>query len=666
MVSARARDSIGFPLTVSSLLGDLIQGSLPAVSLDESFARLAGVYAPNRFQGALDQRIVVRGAGARSPFGTRGVVVLLDGVPQTLPDGQTQLSHVDPAGLATAQVLRGPAAAFYGNGAGGVILLTSPSPVATDPSSVARVVVGSHGSVAMRLGGRARLGSGAVSVEASRTSSQGFRDYSAQEQRHATLGVAQPLGHDWLATLRLRGSWLTRAENPGALDSAQLEADPRQASLRNVAFRAGKTVEQVQASLELRRGGEAGEIAAVLFAVDREIDNPLASAWVLLDRSDYGLRLLMRRRVQGTAELSAGLDVQLQRDERLNFDNDSGQIGAVPRLDQQELVAAAGARLAVAGGGPRTRMLLGVRTDVTRFRVRDRLPADGDGSGTRAMSATTASFGVSRQLPRGWRLRAGVGESFETPTTTELALPTGGLSDSLSPQRTRQLEVGLERGAAVVRVSLAAYASITRAAIVPREDSAAPGRFRYRNVGRIRSRGFEATVTWHPRAPLSVAGSLSWSRHRYGGIADSAELNGRRVPGVPEFTAWSEVTVGAARHLALELVMTGPVAADDANLRVADGYALVHARGAWPLGRALLLGGVRNLLNREWVASVTVNGAGGRVYEPGPGRTWYLGMRVENRSALRPRYLYRYVILPLVRSYGDNSTATRSPWRILM
>lgn len=635
VVSARARDTSASLLGASVLHGSQLVGSRAAVTLDEALVRVPGLYAPNRFQGALDHRIVIRGSGARSPFGTRGVVVVLDGVPQTLPDGQTQLSHVEPAALGSAVILRGPAAAFYGNGAGGVVLLASPPP----PRGVeVRLVGGSHGMTAARAAAGALAVGARVGLELSRVVQTGFRSHSAQDLRLATLSADVGAGDGWRATARLRVSDLARAENPGALDSAQLATDPSQANARNVAFGAGKTVRQVQGSLEIRRRGRAAEAALVLFAVDRDLDNPLASVWVLLNRTDYGLRLLVRRSL-GWIEVNGGLDVQLQRDLRLNFDNDSGRMGTAPRLDQTENVAAAGGRISARSLlGDRASVMAALRADRISFSVSDRLLANGDASGRRSMSAVTAAAALGYELSEAWRARAVLGDAFETPTTTELADPSGGLSAQLEPQRSRQAELGLDWSGRTASVSVALYRGATRDAIVPREDSTSPGRFVFRNVGRIENTGIEVAAQWRLARWLSAAAAASVSRHRYARFpADSGSLSGRRVPGVPERTLFAELIAGRDRHAAAEVVVTGPVAADDANRWTAAGSTLFNLRFGWPLGaRANLFGGVRNLFASRWIASVTVNGAAGRVFEPGPGRTVYAGISAGHTSRVAP------------------------------
>jgi outer membrane receptor protein involved in Fe transport len=45
---------------------------------------------------------------------------------------------------------------------------------------------------------------------------------------------------------------------------------------------------------------------------------------------------------------------------------------------------------------------------------------------------------------------------------------------------------------------------------------------------------------------------------------------------------------------------------------------------------------VNNLWDRRYVGSVTLNGLGGRVFEPAPGRIVYFGAELGYRMAPRP------------------------------
>src|SRR5712671_3583303 len=69
--------------------------SLKRLGVDELLFAVPGVALANRQNPAQDPRVSIRGFGARSAFGVRGVRVLQDGVPVTLPDGQTPVDALD-------------------------------------------------------------------------------------------------------------------------------------------------------------------------------------------------------------------------------------------------------------------------------------------------------------------------------------------------------------------------------------------------------------------------------------------------------------------------------------------------------------------------------------------------------------------------------------------
>ncbi|NJK88070.1 MAG: Plug domain-containing protein, partial [Myxococcales bacterium] len=116
-------DLEGTPYATTTLEQDELHGGRPTLSIGEALSQVPGVFTFGRNNFAQDTRIAIRGFGARSPFGVRGIRILLDGIPLTSPSGQSQLDTLDPAFLGRAQILRGPAGSLYGNASGGVILL---------------------------------------------------------------------------------------------------------------------------------------------------------------------------------------------------------------------------------------------------------------------------------------------------------------------------------------------------------------------------------------------------------------------------------------------------------------------------------------------------------------------------------------------------------------
>ncbi len=332
------------PYAVSAVGEEEARRARPGLGLDEALGAVPGVQVDNRFNYALGERISIRGSGARAQFGVRGVRVLLDGLPATLPDGQTTLNQVDPGALGGAEVARGPAAALYGNASGGVVQLFSPPPPPVPLGVESRVVAGGDGL--LRLQGSAGGRSGALSwrAHATRLRYGGFREHSSAEN---VLGGAQlgwRRGRDGVR-LVLSGVGYD-ARNPGSLSDSLLRADRTRAFARNVAQRTGETGRQGQAGVAWERalgGGGALEVAG--HALARSLENPIPDRVIDLDRRVGGVRATLSGRLgaEGAGvRWTAGGEAEAQRDRRRNRRNDAGERREL-LLDQRERVTSASA-----------------------------------------------------------------------------------------------------------------------------------------------------------------------------------------------------------------------------------------------------------------------------------------------------------------------------------
>ena len=109
--------------SISIIDQDRIQNATQQLAMDEALAGVPGLYMQNRYNFAQDLRVSLRGFGARSAFGIRGIKVIVDGIPETLPDGQAGVDSIDLGSARRIEVIRGPASSNYGNAAGGVIAI---------------------------------------------------------------------------------------------------------------------------------------------------------------------------------------------------------------------------------------------------------------------------------------------------------------------------------------------------------------------------------------------------------------------------------------------------------------------------------------------------------------------------------------------------------------
>src|SRR5690606_33383658 len=102
------------PLPRHTVTAEQLNAPNLGANLSESLQRVPGLVALNRQNYAQDLQISSRGFGARSQFGVRGVRLVQDGIPLTMPDGQGQPALFDLDGLQRIEVLRGPLTTLYG------------------------------------------------------------------------------------------------------------------------------------------------------------------------------------------------------------------------------------------------------------------------------------------------------------------------------------------------------------------------------------------------------------------------------------------------------------------------------------------------------------------------------------------------------------------------
>src|ERR1041385_7230192 len=373
------------PLAVQLVEKGAISGARPTWGLDEALVTVPGVYAANRYNFSLDQRISIRGFGARSAFAIRGIKVLVDGIPQTLPDGQGQLTNLELGAADRIEILRGSASALFGNAAGGVISIwTDPTAPQTFRQD-ARILFGTFDSDLTRNWTKwqsstsVRVGSGSALVTVSRLDYTGQRQHSDADFRNLNTRWHFPLANGWSLAATADVGWDPRADNPGALTAAEMARNRDSAAARNITLVAGKDVTQGQGGGTVRRAfAGGGEASLTVFGILRSLKNPTTFAYIDLDRLAYGARASMSRPMPlGRLDhrLTAGIDFQRQRDDRLNFGNNAGlPDSSVRTLDQLEHVTELGpfvqsalqvtSHLSVTGG---------LRYDWVNFRADDRL-----------------------------------------------------------------------------------------------------------------------------------------------------------------------------------------------------------------------------------------------------------------------------------------------------
>jgi iron complex outermembrane receptor protein len=638
----RPQPSLEIPASIDRIYADEIRAGRPQVNLSESLGRVPGVVVQNRQNYAQDLQISTRGFGARATFGVRGIRLIADGIPATMPDGQGQASTFALGSAERIEVLRGPFSALYGNAAGGVIVVDTEDPPAS-PTIGTDLFAGKYDTwrAAVRFGGYNTL------FDASRFETDGYRDHSATRRDQYNLKFKYGLTPD--TTLTLIGNQLRQPEtqDPLGLNRAQLEQNPRQAVSQATTFNTRKTVyqEQLGGTLSHRLDRDT-RVEATVYGGQRWVEqylgfagsappNTTSGGVVQLDR-DYAGGALRYFTALGNVRLSVGAEYESMAERRKGFVNNFGVQGELRRDEDDEVSSADLYVQAEWRFAERWSAHGGVRTSRVEFKSTDYFIIPGlnpDDSGRRDYSATTPVAGLLYKLQKNVSLYGNLGRGFETPTFAELAhqnAPASGLNFALQPSRSRHAEIGAKAILPqLARINAALFAIETQDEIVV--DVNVGGRTTFKNAGRTERRGLELSADTVLPGPFGAQVAYTYLDASF---ADgfSGTVTGNALPGIPKNQAYAQLSYRKPRFYSyVEGLYRSRVPVNDANSEFADAYTvfnlvagLVQQGPRWRITEYVRLD---NLTDRNYVGSVIVNEGNSRFYEPSPRRSMYGGVQ---------------------------------------
>ncbi len=660
------------PASVDLVSGDAMRDSQPQVNLSEGLAGVPGLMIQNRQNYAQDLQISVRGFGARSTFGIRGVRLYVDGIPATLPDGQGQSSNIDIASIDRVEVLRGPFSALYGNSSGGVIQ------VFTEDGS-GPLLLGSSltlGSYGLRRYGIEASGSSsddAVNylLSTSRFMIDGYRDHSAASKNLANGKLGIQLDQDRKLTLVFNSVDLS-AQDPMGLTAAQFMAAPRSVTPSAIQFNTRKTVQQTQGGLVYEQRVDASnDLRLTVYYGQRNTvqfqsipvaaqANPLNAGGVIdLGRSYAGLDARWTSRLklaERPLTLIGGIAYDTLTEQRKGFENFIGSgtaqiLGVQGRLrrDETNLVWNADPYLQASWQfAERWNLDAGVRYSTVRFNSDDHyiVGINGNDSGAVRYRKALPMAALRYQARPDLNLYATVGRGFETPTLNEISYrPDGqaGLNFALQPATNTSLEVGAKLRLSGGLLTAALFQTRTENEIVTATNTG--GRTTFQNAGRTLRNGLELGWDrelgrhWHAQA------AYTWldATYRDSFCASTCSATnppvpaGNRIPGIPRQTLFAALAWAPPQGWrgGIEGRYLSKFYANDSNADSAPTYftASLHAGYLLPLEHWTLNAFARidNLFGRQYAGSVIINEANGRYFEPAPGRNWSAGISASYR-----------------------------------
>ncbi|MCU4709526.1 TonB-dependent receptor family protein [Acinetobacter pittii] len=634
------------------------------VNLTEVVKGVPSLQIRNRENYAQDLQLSMRGFGARSTFGVRGIRLYVDGIPATMPDGQGQTSNIDLSSLDHVEVLTGPFSSLYGNSSGGTILTSTKEGQGKDSIELS-YSGGSHDKSRAGLvlqGGTKGANEPSYVISSSYFDTDGYREHSGAEK------VLNNAKLSWNLDDGSKINWVTNyvkihADDPGGLTRADWENNPKQVVQNVLDYNARKEIDQIQTGLTWSKPiNDQHELYAMTYMGQRQVtqyqsipdtvqrnpNTPYQAGGVIdFKRNYYGadFRWTGKELLPNTT-LSVGVALDAMKEDRQGYQNfndtgDKGVKGALRRDEDNTLWNIDPYLQASWQFLPTWRLDTGVRYSNVHYKSKDYyiVGLNGDNSGKTSYEEVLPSVALSWQISPEVLVYASYAKGFETPTFTEMAYPAqGGASTlDLKPSTSDTYETGLKSQNQLGDFTLAVFQTKTKNDIVSAESFA--GRSTFRNADKTLREGVE--FAWNKKLwrDLTAIASYTYLDATFDSTVPAAgkisEIpEGNAIPGIAKKQAYASLAWQPSHGLygGVEVQYMDKVYVNDTNSDAAPSYSVTSANVgyAWVMGdwKVNSFARVDNLFDKNYAGSVIVNDGNGRYFEPADGRNWSAGLRV--------------------------------------
>ena len=650
--------SFDAPAAVQRIDRQAIEGAGPQINLSESLVRAPGLTILERQNYAQDLQISIRGFGARSAFGVRGIRLLIDGIPATTPDGQGQSSSISLTSTDRIEVLRGPLAQLYGNSSGGVIQAFTKD-ASKEPTLGYQYYLGSYGMHRADYQFSDTVGGYGLVADYGTFSTSGYRANSAAERNQFNGKLSFEPNEQTKVNVVFNRFDMPLAQDPLGLTRKQLTDDPTQAGNSAVSTATRKTVLQNQlgGSLKYALDADSAITTRAYYGTRDNLQFLATSAWVGLSRTYYGTGLQYNGRYQWgntPVELVSGYEFDRSSERRTggksNASNDK-LAGSLTRDEDNQAQNSDFFAQATAHVSEQISLVGGVRQSYVAFNSTDNYLADKyDGSGNASFSATSPVFGITWHANNSLNLYANYGKGFESPTLAEMAYsgtttPVALFNPLLNASSSQHYEIGAKwvpmRNS---RVDFAIYQIDSSDEIIT--SASASGQTSYKNAPSTSRIGWElagsSKLSDYISATLSIASiDAKYSQTFKSGTTTIA--SGNKIPGIPDSSTFAELAWTSdafttktksplGTRIGLEWQQAGRIFANDLNTESADGHSVFNLslsqRWTWNEALVTLYGRLNNISDARYVGSVLVNQTANppQSYEPAMPQNWMAGL----------------------------------------
>ena len=614
---------------------------------------LPGVRFEQRSPGSY--RVAIRGSTLRSPFGVRNIKVYWNGIPYTDPSGSTALNLLDNINMSHIEVLKGPAGSVYGAGTGGVLNIKSIDKSSERNMLSGGVQGGSYGYSKVDLQTNLHSAENNTTIKLARQSAEGYRDHTNFERWVGEISGDYRLNNRHSIQSHLLYSNLDY-QIPGGLTKKQYEEEPTLARQPSK-FALGSEESDAGVRQSLWLGGISHEYIrsqfrnkTTLYGSFSPFDNPFNLDYKKDLRSAFGGRTRLDyyfRRLDDRLKATLGSEYQHGFNVARNFENNYGRPGKLnfdDELTTDQFLLFGRLEYVFADNSFLT---LGVSRNFLEYDINRLVDTELDTSYQVIKTFEPVwipRIGFSQMKgPLGWH--ASVSMGYSPPAIEDVRTNEGSINQDLKPEIGINYEAGLRGSFWKNRLSIdwTAYYFNLKHTIV--QQSTPRGTVIFENSGSTNQYGMETMINGvfqtgrHHNQSWNI--SLSHSLHlfyfdEYSRLADGEvrDFSGNRLTGVPQNVVSGEITWEPVTSFYINgmIQAIGEIPLNDANDVYSSSYQDVSLKAGYRFSLAgnltsELFVGIRNALDQKYSLGNDINAIGGRYYQPGAPRNYYLGWK---------------------------------------
>ena len=608
-------------LTVSEISYD--EYEIKPVNFQDAIDFSSGLWITNSENQAQDNRMAIRGFGARSAFGIRGLKIILDGIPLTTPDGQSQVDNIPFQLIENIEIMKSLSSTRYGNASGGVVSINTFSNL--KDKYIVEAGYGSYGYKNIKGTYSTNSERSSTILHISQAESDGYRDHSSYLNKSLFFKHVRKFQN---MNLKLNLLYFDSpyAFDPGGINMELVEENRSQARDRNVLYNSQESIKQIQTGVVLDWDTKLGQVNSNVYYSNRDFIGllPFTNAgYVELNRDFSGAEISVKDKSKNF-EWMVGTSIQDQKDHRKRFENNEGEKG-IKVMDQIESFKSYGAFVLGSFNKPKYSIQAGLRYDGHEISLDDNMVDIGIDQQyidySKSLNALSPNLGLIFRASNKTEVYINYGQSYETPSLSELsANPNGtGFNEELSPMISKGVDIGFRKFLKDVSYNLTAFYIDTEDEIVSYEIW---GMNYYRNLGTSKRYGIELEGSYRLNKLNTFNASYTQVNYEF-----TNQLINGQLPGVPKSNFSIEWIFNKDTFYAkLDLKYAHSLFADDMNQFKVPSFFLSNLalKNTYRIKDLDITAGfqIRNLFDEKYYDNIRLNAFGNRFYEPASLRSY--------------------------------------------